>query len=118
MAAFSLLGACGYDASRELGHGYLHAETDAHNAWIVYEGTIVVDSNVTNAVAMSDYILGLRVKPERLVGHRENEISSDFGYFLLDKKTGSLLQGLTEEEMEQVFDKNGWDFEELTRGGL
>ena len=118
LAALLLLGACGFDTNRELGGGYLHAQTDAHNAWIIHHRETVVDSNVTNALAVSEYILGLRVKPERFVGYRENEISGDYGYFLLDKNTGSLLQGLSLAEMEKVFSENGWDFDELVRATL
>ncbi|MDJ0708827.1 MAG: hypothetical protein QNJ14_00485 [Woeseiaceae bacterium] len=113
IVACLLLGACGFDDWRELGDGYVYAETDAYNAWIVLDHRTVVDSNVANAIAIDEFIVGLREKPERFVGHDENEISSDYGYFVLDKSTGVLLQGLSETEMRQVFEENGWNFREL-----
>ena len=113
-----LLGACGFDDWKELGDGYVQAETDAYNTWIVLDRETVVDSNVTTAIAIDEYIVGLREKPERFISHDESEISSDYGYFVLDKSTGVLLQGLSETEMRQVFEDNGWNFQELRDGTL
>lgn len=61
-----LLGACGYESGRELDDGYLHAETDAFNTWVIHDGQAAVDTNVTHALSLGNYIVGVRVKPQRL----------------------------------------------------
>ena len=107
------LAACGHESGKELGDGFLHVDTDAWNTWVIHDRQVAVDSNVTHALSVGDYIVGLRVKPERFVSHSENEISDEYGYFLLDKSTGVLIQGLTDTEMRQIFMKNGWDYSKL-----
>lgn len=44
LATCLLLEACGLDDWKELSDGYLHAETDAYNAWIVRGTDAIVDS--------------------------------------------------------------------------
>lgn len=61
-----LLGACGYESGRELGDGYLHVDTDAWNTWVIHDGQAVVDTNVTHVLSLGNYIVGVRVKPQRL----------------------------------------------------
>lgn len=113
-----LFAACGYEAGEPLGDGYLHVNTDAYNTWVVRGGKTVVDSNVTNALAIDDYIVGLRVRPQKFVSHRENEISSEYGFFVFDTSTGVLIQGLSQAEISQIFEENGWDYRELADATL
>ena len=112
-----LLG-CEVDASKPLGDGYLHAETNLYNTWVVHGGDTVVDSNVTHALSVDDYIVGLRIEPEEFVSHSVGEISSEYGYFVYDKSTESLIEGLSEAEMKRIFSDNGWNYTDLLEATL
>ncbi|NOX69642.1 MAG: hypothetical protein GXP15_10680 [Gammaproteobacteria bacterium] len=118
VAVVAFLVSCGYETGQPLGDGYHHLNTDAWNTWVVRGAEIIVDSNVTNALAIGEYILGLRVRPERFVGLPEGEISDEYGYFVFDKSTGVLVQGLSEFEVKRVFSENGWNYDDLVDATL
>ena len=121
MADISLvlfLTACGVDASKSLGDGYLHAETDSYNTYVVHEHELIVDTNVTHALAVGDFIVGLRVRPEKFVDSSESDVSSKYGYFVYDKSTGALIEGLVDAEIKRIFSDNGWDYSDLLEATL
>ena len=109
---------CEVDASKPLGDGYLHAETNRYNTYVVRGHDTVVDTNVTHALAVGDYIVGLRIRPEEFVEFQETEVSDKYGYFLYDKSTKSLVEGMSEEEMRSIFTDNGWNFADLLEATL
>jgi hypothetical protein len=107
LSAFVLV-ACQFESGIDLGDGYLYVNTNAYNAYIVKDGSIVVDTNVVKAEIRGDYIVGLRTEPERIVDSPVKDISRNYGYFLYDKKTQSLIEGMDIGQLAEALESAGW----------
>jgi hypothetical protein len=92
-----LLVSCSGDYVKELGNGYALARTNRYNHSIIKEFVMVVDTNITVYAFNDKYVFGRREKPQ-LFDVDEKLVSDKYGYFVLDKNTGILVEGLTKEE--------------------
>jgi hypothetical protein len=74
-----------------LGDGYKYVELDhVVNAAIVdREDHIVVDPNVKRFKVLGAFVVG-----ERANANIDDKLSRRFGYFIFDKRNGTLLEGL------------------------
>ncbi len=100
---------CQYEAGTDLGDGYMYARKNSYNAYIVKGHIVVVDTNVVTAAVRGEFIVGRREEPERYVEFSSEEVSRSFGYFVFDKSTGSLIEGLSHEQFVELIKKEGWE---------
>jgi hypothetical protein len=97
LAMLAVLTGCS-GGDEQLGDGYMFVKTDSHNHYIVKGPSSTVDSNVAEYQVTENFVLGLRTKPERPeVG--KYRVSNAYGYFVLDKRTGDLEEGLSREQL-------------------
>jgi hypothetical protein len=92
-----LLASCSSDYVEGLGKGYALARTNKYNHSIIKDSAMVVDTNITDYAFNERYIYGYREKPHWF-DVDENLVSEKYGYFILDKDTATLVEGLTEKE--------------------
>lgn len=93
-----LLAACG-EGDWPLISGYRFVKTDATNGMIVdSENRVIVEANVDNYVVIDPYIVGMRV-PSDIVPPGF-PTSPHYGHFLLDTRTGELVEGLSQPQVE------------------
>ena len=93
VGAVSVLCACMGDINEDLGNGYTFRSTNGYNHHIAHNYKVVVDSNVTEYRVVGDYITGKREPSSFPVGDQQF-VSSIYGYFVLDMKTGQLSEGV------------------------
>ena len=108
-ATASIFASCQHETGTNLGNGFLFVETDAYNAYVIQDGKAVVDTNVLNAEVRDEFIVGERKKTTRFVSDSEDEVSDKYGYFILDKTNGTLIEGLSETEFEEIFKEMKWE---------
>ena len=91
----SALVGCSRDYLDDLGGGYTLARTNKYNHRITKGHTIYVDTNVTEFLLVGRYIFGYRDKPV-WTDIDEELVSKNYGFFIFDKKTASLEEGMSE----------------------
>jgi len=106
-----LLFGCG-DYSKDLGGDYKFVRTNADNHVIVkklsdYDNEIKVHSNVEDYVYDDTYVLGVRVQSNDDEAQYEKALRQGSGYFVLNKKTGELVTGLSKNNFDQFISKHG-----------
>ena len=92
-----MLVGCSSDTLEQLGNGYNLARTNKYNHSIIKGYAVVVDTNITKYLFDERYIVGCRAKPVWF-DVDEKTVSDKYGYFIFDKKSGTLDEGMNEKE--------------------
>ncbi|SRR6266487_1910493 len=94
--------ACG-EKVVDLGAGYKYVRLDGPNAAISdHDNHMVVDPNVTRYKVIGSYIVG-----ERADANIDKRLSRNFGYFIVDTRTGQLVEGLDRPAFENALHARG-----------
>jgi hypothetical protein len=92
-----VLGACG-EAEFDLGRGYKYIQLDGRNFAIARPDRYsAVDPNVTRYKVMDPYVVG-----ERVHADIDSRLSQRYGYFVLDMRSGELLEGLDKQAFQEA----------------
>jgi hypothetical protein len=97
------LAACSQETS--LPHGYKYIYASASSAGITnWRGELVVDPHVVRYKVLGPYIVG-----ERVDDNLNPSMSDKYGFFLLDMRSGELIEGLKDTEFAEALRKRGLD---------
>lgn len=88
---------CQKDKSVILKNGYIYAETNKQNNFIIKNKASVVDTYIQSYKIYNDYVLGFRTPSKRLFIN-EKDISKKYGYFILNLNTDELVEGYYDQE--------------------
>ena len=100
-----LLSGCGRKTRLKDGFKIVDGSNDV-NALIDPDNRVLVSPNVTNVVDNERFIIGLREDVDFGSGDlREDQ----FGYFIYDKETRELIEGLSEREFQELSQEKGID---------
>lgn len=91
-----LLSGCG-EKEVELEGGYKYVQLDGASYTITNrENRMVVAPNVSRYKIFGSYVVG-----ERKDADIDDRLSRNFGFFILDTRTGELLEGLSQANFEE-----------------
>ena len=90
---------CSSEKPLELVNEYYFVRTNAYNTYIIKNDRPIVDSYVSDIEIFGIYIIGIRTKSEML-DLPNDMISRNYGYFILNSNSGELVEGLSEEYVE------------------
>lgn len=96
---FFILG-CEKEVPEDLGDGYTFFTTNPSNHYINKNRKAIVHTNIIEYKVIGKFIVGFR-EPTKFHEVPESLISKNYGYFVLDKKTGNLREGLSKSEFEE-----------------
>ncbi|HEX5279496.1 MAG TPA: hypothetical protein VFW28_05430 [Micropepsaceae bacterium] len=100
-----LLVACG-EREVDLGSGYKYVQLDGANFAISKGTRMVVDPNVVSYKVIGTFIVGDREKPSVIDDPR---FSKDFGYFIVDTKSGQFVAGLDRSRFDDALRSRNLD---------
>jgi hypothetical protein len=96
-----LLSGCGQGATELIG-GYRHHDLGGENAISDRSDNMVVDPNVDRYKVIDPYIVGERIQPSFDPAPWNKELLSKRpGFFILDTRSGQLIEGMNESEFEK-----------------
>ena len=102
LVLFVMLSAC-KEQSLDVGDGYKYVQLDGRNWTIANKDNImIVDPNVTKCKAIGALIVGYRND-----SGIDERLSKKYGFFVFDKRSGVLVEGLDKGGFESALQAHG-----------